>query len=240
MPTTDLIRELPTAERPRERLLQHGGAALSDAELLAVLLRTGRPGASVLSMAVELLRENGGLAGLAETPPRSLLRRGLGAAKLASVLAALEVGRRLARARLPERDPMAHPADVVSYLAMRYRPRDQEVMGALFLDGKNRLLGERELFRGTMNRAAVEPREILKEGLLRGAASIIVFHTHPSGDPAPSAEDLLFTRRMAEAGEAVGIVLMEHLILGAGGRWVSLKPKEPDEPVAASRRHRDR
>jgi DNA repair protein RadC len=96
-------------------------------------------------------------------------------------------------------------------------------MGALFLDTRNRLLGESEVFRGTLNRAAVEPRALLKQALLRDAAGLVLFHTHPSGDPAPSAEDLGFTRRMAEAGEIVGIRMVDHLILGSGGRWVSLR-----------------
>ena len=111
------------------------------------------------------------------------------------------------------------------YLALRYHTCDQEVMGALFLDARSRLLGEREMFRGTLSRIAVEPREILRECLQRGAAAIYLFHTHPSGDPSPSAEDLLFTRRMAEAAEIVGVRLADHVVLGHRGRWVSLTEK---------------
>jgi DNA repair protein RadC len=132
----------------------------------------------------------------------------------------------MAEARMPDRELLARPSAVAAYLALRYAVRDQEVMGALFLDVRFRLLGEQLLFRGTLYRAAVEPREILKEGLLRGAASVVLFHTHPSGDPSPSAEDLIFTRRMAEAGEVVGIRLIDHLIVGVGGRWKSLKALE--------------
>jgi DNA repair protein RadC len=98
-------------------------------------------------------------------------------------------------------------------------------MGALFLDTRNRLLAESEVYRGTLNRAAVEPRGLLKEALLRGAAGLVLFHTHPSGDPSPSAEDLAFTRRLAEAGELVGVRLVDHLILGSAGRWVSLRQR---------------
>jgi DNA repair protein RadC len=111
---------------------------------------------------------------------------------------------------------------VVRYLALRYHLRDQEVMGAVFLDARNRLLGDCELFRGTLHRAAVEPREILKECLLRGAAGVVLFHTHPSGDPSPSTEDLLFTRRMEVAAEVVGVRLVDHLVVGGAGRWLSL------------------
>jgi DNA repair protein RadC len=224
--TTDyLIRELPQGERPRERLLQHGGGSLSDSELLAVLLRTGRVGVSALQMAMDVLREKGGLAGLLTATPHSLRGNGLGPAKAAALLAAVEIGRRLAREQLLDREPLSRPVDVARYLALRYHTCDQEVMGALFLDARNRLLGEREMFRGTLSRIAVEPREILRECLQRGAASIYLFHTHPGGDPSPSAEDLLFTQRMAEAAEIVGLRLADHVVLGNRGRWVSLREK---------------
>lgn len=226
MPPTDfLIKELPDDERPRERLVEWGPQGLSDAELLAVLLRTGCRGTSALTMGTDLLRAHGGLSGLLAADPRTLRRPGLGLAKAASLLAAVEIGRRLARAELTNREPLNRPAAVAKYVSLRYGAADQEVMGALFVDIRNRLLGEREIFRGTLNRAAVEPREILKEGLIRGAAGVVLFHTHPSGDPSPSAEDILFTRRMAEAGEVVGVRLVDHLIVGRGGGWVSLKDR---------------
>jgi DNA repair protein RadC len=175
-------------------------------------------------MAMDVLRENGGLTGLLTATPHSLRRSGLGPAKAASLLAAIEVGRRLAREQL-DSDPLSRPVDVARYLALRYQTSDQEVMGALFLDARNRLLGEREMFRGTLSRISVEPREILRECLQRGAVAIYLFHTHPSGDPSPSAEDLLFTRRMAEAAEIVGVRLADHIVLGHRGRWASLKEK---------------
>jgi DNA repair protein RadC len=220
-----LIRELPEGERPRERLLQQGGGSLADSELLAVLIRTGRRGASAIQMAMDVLRENGGLSGLLTATPHSLRRNGLGPAKAASLLAAVELGRRLAREQLLDREPLSRPVDVARYLALRYHTSDQEVMGALFLDARSLLLGEREMFRGTLSRISVEPREILRECLQRGAAAIYLFHTHPSGDPSPSAEDLLFTRRMVEAAEIVGLRLADHVVLGHRGRWVSLKEK---------------
>lgn len=225
MPAVGLIRELPESERPRERLLKQGSDALSDAELVAVLLRTGRVGASAVQMATELLQETGGLSGLVALTPQLLRRRGLGPAKAATLLASLEIASRVARDQVLEREPMARPAEVARYLALRYCERDQEVMGALFLDVRNRLLGEKELFRGTLDKAIVEPREILKESLLRGAAAVVVFHTHPSGDPTPSQEDLLFTRHLKDAGAIVGVRLADHLILGRSGRWVSLREK---------------
>lgn len=225
MALAQLIRELPADERPRERLLAQGARTLGDAELVAVLLRTGQAGESALSLARRLLAGVGGVAGLATATPEAIAGRGIGPAKAASVAAAVELGRRLARAEVRERDPLGHPAAVASYLTLRYAALDQEVMGALYLDTRNRLVGERELFRGALNRAIAEPRRILREGLLAGAAGCIVFHTHPSGDPSPSAEDLAFTRRLAEAGEAVGIRLVDHLVLGGQGRWVSLRER---------------
>jgi DNA repair protein RadC len=219
------IRELAPDERPRERLLAHGGSGLSDSELVAVLLRTGVRGRSALDLARELLVAAGGLAGLVGGEARVLRRSGLGDAKLAAVLAAVELAARLARSQLPDREPLTSPAAVARYLLLRYGRADQEVMGALYLDSRNRLLAEREVYRGTLARAAVEPRGLLKEALLRGAAGLLLFHTHPSGDPSPSAEDLAFTRRLAEAGEAVGVRLVDHLVLGDASRWVSLRER---------------
>jgi DNA repair protein RadC len=220
-----MIKEMPDAERPRERLLAKDGSILSDTELVAVLLRTGHPGKSALAIALEMLQDHGGLDGLLKSATVQSLRRfGVGDAKAASLLAACELARRLGRGSV-KRKPMERPAEVVHYLAMRYGQRDQEVMGALFLDVRHHLLGEREVFRGTLSRAVVEPREILKECLLRGAAGVILFHTHPSGDPSPSNEDVLFTRRMAEAATILGVELVDHLVLGDAGRWVSLRER---------------
>lgn len=225
MPARELIRDLPEDERPRERLLAQGSEALSDAELLAVLLRTGTRGKSAVQLATDLLVEAEGLPGLLGATYHEVRRPGLGKAKAAALLAGIELGRRLARAKLPDRDPLTRPREVVEYLALRYPLRGQEVLGALFFDGRRRLTGERELYRGTFNEAVVEPREVLKECLLRGAAGVLLFHTHPSGDPTPSAEDLRFTRRMVEAARVVGVELVDHLILAGAGDWVSMKER---------------
>lgn len=223
MPDTWLIRELPESERPRERLLEQGSGALSDAELIAVLLRNGYRGTSAVQIARELLDEKGGLAGILGATPQMLRRPGVGKAKAAGLLAALEIARRLARKEIGERDTLSRPAEIARYLNLRYQMRDQEVMGALFLDTRNRMLGDRELYRGTLDRALVEPREVLKECLLRGASGVIIFHTHPSGDPTPSSEDTDFTLKMAEAAKAVGIKLHDHIVLARSGRWVSIR-----------------
>ena len=218
-----LIREMPTNERPRERLLSYGAQSLSDAELLAVLLRNGSRDASVLDLSRGLLRDTGGLAGLIEADDWLLRRRGIGRVKAATLLAAREIACRLSRARIAHRQLLDQPATVAGYLSMRFGVADQEVLGALYLDVRNRLIAEREIFRGTLSRAAVEPRPILKEALQRNASGFLLFHNHPSGDPTPSSEDLSFTRRMAEAGALLGVKLIDHLILGSAGRWTSLR-----------------
>ena len=214
-------RKLPDEDQPRERILSHGGSALSDAELLSCLLLGGARLDS-LEAAQELICELGGLGGLLLARERDLVFSGIGPARRASLLAAVELSRRLARVRMPRRDLLDRPDSVASYLSLRYAQADQEVMGALYLDVRNRLIAEGDIYRGTLSRAAVEPRTIIKTGLLCSASGFILFHTHPSGDPSPSAEDLTFTRRMAEAGELVGVKLLDHIILGSAGRWVSL------------------
>lgn len=210
-------------EGPRERLLSCGSEGLSDHELVSIVLRTGSRGVTALQTARQLLIACGGLGGLVGAAPANLRRRGVGPAKSASLLAVVELARRLARENVPRRDPMSHPGAVAEYLRLRYSRRDQEVMGALYLDSRNLLVADCEIFCGTLNRAAVEPRAILKRALLQDAAGLILFHTHPSGDPTPSAEDVAFTRRMVEAGDLLGVRLVDHLVVGDCGRWVSLR-----------------
>lgn len=204
---------------PGHRLWCHGVRALMPAELLSLLLRG--PSAEVL--AEDLLEK--GLAELWQFDAHRLLQRGFDKVNTAIVLAAVELGLRLARVRIPERQLLKRTDAVADYLCLRYGNPDQEVMGALFLDVRSGLIGEAELYRGTLSRSAVEPRLILKEALLRSASAVVAFHTHPSGCPAPSAEDLVFTRRLAEAGELVGVRVADHLILGHAGRWVSLQKR---------------
>jgi DNA repair protein RadC len=220
-----LIRHLPPDERPRQRLLRSGPHSLSDAEILSILIGNGCREVCSLALAREILDEGDGLFGLVGIDAERLQRRGLGTAKAASVIASLELARRLAHAEIPKRAPMNSALAVVRYLILKYAVRDQEVMGALFIDVRNRLMGEGEIFRGTLHRTTVEPREIFRQALLRGAAAVVLFHTHPSRDPSPSMEDLAFTRRMIEAGDAIGIKFQDHLVLGCTNRWVSLRER---------------
>ena len=196
-------------------------SALGDEELVALLL--GGEGAAGPGRGAEILRACGGLAGLPVAEPASLVCEGVDAESATLLLSALELGRRLAMAEVPRVRPLDKPAAVATYLALRYLRRDQEVMGVLYLDRRQRLLRDEEVFRGTLTRAAVEPRPVLRDALRFGAASVILFHTHPSGDPSPSFEDLAFTRRMARAGEVVGVELLDHLVVAGVGRWVSLR-----------------
>ena len=214
--------DVSPGESPRERLAAHGASTLADPELLALCLANGhqRPDAQLLAQRV--LAETGGLAGLSALGFHSLIRLGLTETKAAAVLAAVELARRLAYAEIPKRHPMTRVAEVARYLTLTYGDQHQEILGALFLNGCYRLLSCREIYRGTLTQAAVEPRAILKEAILAGASVMVLFHTHPSGDLQPSGEDILFTRRMVEAAATVGIRVQDHLILGELGRWVSL------------------
>jgi len=219
------IERSSTEEESLERIRQQGARGLTDLELLAAILHNGRRDVCASELASHLLRECQGLAGIVGSTHNSLPVRLLGNTGSAVLLACLELGRRIAKAEVPERQPMSNPGAVARYLALHFAVPGQEIMGALFLDTRNRLLGEQEVYRGTLNRAAVEPRAVLKEALLRDAAGFVLFHTHPSGDPSPSAEDLAFTRRIAQSGELMGVRLVDHLILGAGTSWVSLRQR---------------
>lgn len=207
---------------------------MADPEVLSLILGNGCRGVCALELAREILTETGGLTGLAGMRPDTLQRRGLGEAKAAAVLAALELARRLAQSQVPRRRPMENPFRVVRYLALRYGVRDQEVMGALFLDVRNRLLGEGEIVRGTLSRALVEPRQVLWPALARGAAGVVIFHNHPSGDPTPSLEDREVTRRLARAGRLLGIPVLDHVVVAEGG-FASLREEGGFDGLDAER-----
>jgi len=213
------IQDLPSEERPRERLLRLGPGALSNEELLALLLRTGIPGESALDRARSLLATHGGLVGLAGvTPPELSTERGIGPTRAAAIAAALEIARRLPAQALSGRDLFNEPRLVKDFLRQSQADDSQERTGALFLNARNRLLrNDPEIYRGTLDRAVVEPREILRRALLGKAAGVILYHNHPSGDPTPSREDREFTRRLAVAAEAVGVRLLDHIVVGREG-----------------------
>lgn len=218
-----LIADLPMDERPRERMLKHGVETLSDTELVAILIGSGVRGKSAIVLARELLA--GGLQGLARRDwGCAQPARGIGAAKATRLAAAFEIGRRLSSIVEGTRDPVRDPESIARPLIARYSHYVQERLGAILLDSKNRIIREREVYVGTLNSTTVSTRDVVRYALDDHAAAIILFHNHPSGDPSPSAEDLLFTKKMNEAAKLMGVELVDHLILGLN-RFVSLKQR---------------
>ena len=213
------IRDLPCDDRPRERLSRVGAASLSNEELLSLLLGSGTRGESALDRARSLLASRGGLVGLAGMSGAELRReRGIKNARAAVIESAFELGRRLSTEALTPRDLFGEPGLVKEYLRRARGDGAQERTGALFVNARNRLLkDDPDIYRGTLDRAVVEPREILKRALLVNAAGVILYHNHPSGDPAPSREDREFTRRLAAASESVGVRLLDHIVVGRSG-----------------------
>jgi DNA repair protein RadC len=217
------VCDLPPEERPRERLARHGAAALANRELLALLVGTGSRAASALDVAEKLLGT--GLRGLAGRSLSDVEREhGLGRAKATRILAALELGARLASEGRVAAASFRTPDESARYLLPRYAARPVETFGLLALDVRHRLKHEAVVSVGCLTSSLVHPREVFQEAVVCRAAALILFHNHPSGDPEPSAEDVSLTRRLGAAGELMGIEVLDHLVLGAG-RYVSLKQR---------------
>jgi len=222
------IREMEPSQRPRERLLEWGPESLKEAELIAVLLRTGREGEGALATAEAMLARSGGLAELARLGREDLMRLpGIGPAKAATLLAALELGNRLARAEMRQAERLDDPTVSGAFLVRQYRAKKNELFGFLSLDGRHRLLRIRELSRGTRTQAPVDTAELFRVALLDDAVGVLLFHNHPSGELVPSRDDVDLTRRLAEAGRALGVAVHDHIIV-AGARWVSLRQLRPE------------
>ena len=211
------LTDLDPSERPRERLLQHGAEALSDAELLALFLRTGQRGEDVLAFANRVLRETGGLAGLFAHEGRALAGiRGIGPAKEAELRAVTALAQRYLASSLARPEAVRDPNGIADYFALNLRDRPQEVFAAAFLDTRHRIVAFEELFFGTLDGASVHPREVVRRALHHRAAALIVAHNHPSGSSEPSAADIAVTRRLREALALVDIRLLDHFIVGDG------------------------
>ncbi len=211
------IRSWPAAERPRERLLSQGAAALSDAELVAIFLRTGLPGKSAVDLARELLVRFGGLRALLEAGPAEFCRSpGLGLAKYTQLQAGLEMARRHLAEQIARGDVLSDPGATRRFLQLRLRHQPHEIFACLYLDNQHRVLDFEELFRGTLDGASVYPREVVKAALQRNAAALIFAHNHPSGIAEPSAADRSLTRRLREALLLVDIRVLDHLVVGDG------------------------
>jgi DNA repair protein RadC len=218
-----LIRDLPADERPRERLRLYGASALSNAELLAILLRVGSNGENVLSLAQRLLTRFDGLAGLGQASFSELCtEKAVKAAKAAQLLAAIELGKRIISAQPDQRAVVRSPQDVYALLGADMALLQQEHLRVVLLNVRNQVLGVKEVYRGSVHTAVVRVAEVLRDAVRENCPNIVVVHNHPSGDPLPSADDVSITRQIYEAAKLLNIDLLDHVIIGRG-RQVSLK-----------------
>jgi len=219
------VLDLPADARPREKLLARGPAALSDTELLALLLRTGLAGRGVLALAQDLLERFGGLAGLLQADATSLRQvPGLGGpAKRSELLAVMEIARRAMAQRLAERPVMDKPEALAYWLQLHLAPRPHEVFAVVFLDPQQRLLAMEELFRGTVNEAQVYAREVVQRALHHRAGAVVLAHNHPSGLVRPSQADRVLTERLQAALRLVDIRVLDHLVVAPGAWWSMAK-----------------
>ncbi len=217
------IRDLPTAERPRERLRDKGASALSNAELLAIVLRVGTPSENVLNLASRVLARFGGLVGLARAGFAELCaERGVGEAKAAQLKAALELGRRLLAEQPEERVVVRSPQDVANLVLAEMSLFEEEHLRVVLLNTKNQVVAVPEVYRGSVNTSLIRVGEIFREAVRGNCPAIVVVHNHPSGDPTPSTEDVRVTERIVGAGKLLDIEVLDHLIIGQQ-RYVSLK-----------------
>ena len=216
------IREWPDAERPREKLLTRGAAALSDAELLAIFLRTGVAGSSAVDLARELIKTYGSLRRLFEAEREEFCQgRGLGTAKYVQLQAVLEMSRRYLQADLQRGESIEGVRDPRRYLATQLRHQSEEVFACLFLDNRHRLISFEKLFYGTIDGASVHPRRVVKRALYHNAAAVILAHNHPSGIAEPSRADEQITLRLREALGLIDVRVLDHVIVGDGEHTVS-------------------
>ncbi|MGV6492371.1 RadC family protein [Stenotrophomonas rhizophila] len=212
-----MINDWPKNERPREKLLAYGPSCLSDVELLVIFMGTGSKGVHVLESARQLLKTHGPLRRLLDLDAARLMQLpALGPARACKLVAALELANRHLRAQLDKGDSMRDPGSAARYFKQRLRSRPQEVFAALFLDTRNRTLAYEELFTGTIDAAAVYPREVVRRAMLHNAAGVIVSHNHPSGSAEPSRADREITRHLQQALDLVGIRLLDHVVVGEG------------------------
>jgi len=214
------ISQWPLERRPRERLLAEGAECLLDAELLAVLLRTGVRGKNAIELGAELLTRFGSIGGLLAAGPELLEIKGLGEAKTAQFAAAIELSRRAMREQMSERSALTSPGAVRDYLRLSLAHRQHEVFVCIWLDAQHKVVGTEEAFRGTLTQTSVYPREIVKKALARNAAAVIFAHNHPSGVAQPSQSDELLTRNLREALALVEVKVLDHFIV-AGNQAIS-------------------
>ena len=220
-----MIRDLPVDERPRERFMQVGPRAMSTTELLAITLRTGVGGENVVRLAERLLAEFDGLSGVARASLAELCRiKGIGPAKAVEIKAALELGRRLLAAAPEERPRVTSPADAANLLMSEMMLLEQEHLRLILLDTRNHVLGTPTVYKGSLNTSVIRIGELFRYAIRDNAAALIVVHNHPSGDPAPSPEDVHVTRQIVQAGRLLDIELLDHIVIGHQ-RYASLKER---------------
>ncbi len=220
------VKEWPASEQPREKLAQLGPEHLSDAELLAILLRVGVVGQDVLSLSQHLLRTCGGVLGLSRTPLSALAQvRGIGPAKGVTIVAALELGRRLLLVEATAQLQIRSPQDVASILQLEMGLLEQEHLRVVLLNTKNHVLGIRDVYKGSLNTSLIRVGEVFRDAVKENCAAIVVAHNHPSGDPTPSPEDIRVTRELVAAGKLLDIEVLDHLVIGRN-KHVSLRQKK--------------
>jgi len=220
-----LLHSVDKRDLPRERLRKLGASALKTEELIAIILRTGTHGENVLHLSERLLREKGGLPGLARLPFSELMGfKGVGAAKATELQAVFELGRRLLVASPEERPTIKSPADAANLLS-EMSALEQETMRTILLDTKNRVLAMPTVYRGSLHTTVVRVTELFREAVRQNCAALIIAHNHPSGDPTPSPEDVTVTGEIVKAGKILDIDVLDHLIIGAGTKFVSLKER---------------
>ena len=219
------IKEIPLNDRPREKMAANGAAVLTDAELIAILLRTGTAEKSAIDIASEMTADGGlykRLAGITRLNELTNIK-GLGQAKAATVLAALEIGRRIASAKPIEKIHLSCPQDVADFLMPRLRYAAKEQFVVILLNNKNKVIGTEVVSEGSLSSSIVHPREVFASAILHHAAAIMVAHNHPSGDPKPSIEDEEVTRQLLRSGKVLGIPMIDHVIIGDGNYYSFLE-----------------
>ena len=219
------IKNWPEGERPRERLLKHGAHNLSEAQLLAIILRTGGGGKSAIDLAIEILNSFGNLNKIENASPGEFTAfKGMGKAKVAQLKAAFELGKRLIEEPHEKGPVFSSGHDVYSYYYSSFKNLRKEVFRCVMLDAKNRIVRDCRISEGTLTHSLIHPREAFRDAIKESAASVIFVHNHPSGDPSPSRDDIVITERLVSVGEIIGIKVLDHVILG-DGKYTSMMEK---------------
>ncbi|OEF98109.1 hypothetical protein BHF71_03225 [Vulcanibacillus modesticaldus] len=220
-----MVRDIPKDERPRERMIRFGPQSLSNVELLAILLRTGSSNESVFQLAQKVLSELETLQNLNDVTLEELTKiKGIGPAKAIQIKGAIELGRRVVKSIPQDKIQIRSPRDVANFILEDMKHLKQEHFIALLLDTKNQIIAKETISIGSLNSSIVHPREVFKPAIKKSVSAIIVVHNHPSGDPTPSKEDIEVTNRLVEAGNILGIDLLDHVIIG-DSRYISLKDR---------------